>query len=223
MTKGKSHTFKLEWVATNIEDYPDYDWCCLINDSTEAGVRQGLNGTGVVIVEDPDGLLTELTDGGPVNLTLGKTGKITVPGLDEILFKTPAMPSKKIVSDYQHLGVFTGQSAEFSVITKPYCTVPDGLPAWGGFASGDAAEANVAFNAPNLMDPVNADGTAPCAHACRAFSPPGSRERSPSIRRSTSDSRLGENVLLTAGSFLKKHASDSFDIPTGCFLGYTLS
>jgi hypothetical protein len=83
LVKGKTYTFKLRWVATD-PDYegfpsPDFDWRCLINDSTAAGAREGLYGTGAFVVEDPGHLLTDYTDGGNNNLTIDKEGKIHVP------------------------------------------------------------------------------------------------------------------------------------------------
>ena len=77
LVKGKSYTFKLAWTDTNLSA-PDYDWQLLINDSTATGLRQGLYGRGIFIVED-DGLLTHLYNGDDVNMAKGKTGKIYVP------------------------------------------------------------------------------------------------------------------------------------------------
>ena len=85
LTKGKRYTFKLKWAGTTLGDYPDYDWCCLINEATDTGLCQGLYDTGPFIVEDPDGLLTFETHGDDENITLGKEGTIIVPG---------AMPSE---------------------------------------------------------------------------------------------------------------------------------
>jgi hypothetical protein len=82
LVKGKAYTFSLRWVATNLDEGPDYDWQAKINDSTEAGAYSGLYGTGAFIVEDPCGLLTECTYGGPNNLTVGKQGRIIVPKVD---------------------------------------------------------------------------------------------------------------------------------------------
>jgi len=76
LVKGKAYTFKLYWVATNLSGQPDYDWCCLINDSTETGLRQGLRNTGQFIVQDPDNLLTHETHGDDYNITLGRKGRI---------------------------------------------------------------------------------------------------------------------------------------------------
>ena len=83
LTKGKAYTFKLKWVATDPAydgtPNPDFDWRCLINDSTAKGARSTLHGTGVFIVEDPDSLLATATHGDDVNITIGKEGKIIVP------------------------------------------------------------------------------------------------------------------------------------------------
>jgi hypothetical protein len=84
LVKGKAYAFSLRWVATNLDEGPDYDWQAKINDSTEAGAYSGLYGTGAFIVEDPDGLLTECTYGGPNNLTIGKQGRIIVPKVTTI-------------------------------------------------------------------------------------------------------------------------------------------
>jgi len=82
LVKGKAYAFSLRWVATNLDDGPDYDWRAKINYSTAAGAYSGLYGTGAFIVEDPDGLLTECTYGGPNNLTIGKQGRIIVPKVE---------------------------------------------------------------------------------------------------------------------------------------------
>jgi hypothetical protein len=86
LVKGKEYTFKIEWVATDPEheNYPeaDYDWQALINNSDAEGERQGLYDTGVFFVEDPDNLLTSMTNGGADNLTIGKEGKIVIPKVD---------------------------------------------------------------------------------------------------------------------------------------------
>ena len=85
LVKGKSYTFKLRHAGTDPAyfDYPnaDYDWQCLINDSTAAGLCQGLYNTGPFIVEDPHNLLTHETQGNETNITLGKKGKIHVMGV----------------------------------------------------------------------------------------------------------------------------------------------
>ena len=82
LVKGKAYTFSLKWVATNRGDYPDYDWRALINDSTAAGARSGLYGTGAFIVEDPDELLQHEEHGDDTDITIGKEGKIIVPKVD---------------------------------------------------------------------------------------------------------------------------------------------
>jgi hypothetical protein len=82
LVKGKSYTFKLRWIATKLGAYPDYDWQCLINDLASAGARPALYGTGAVVIEDPDGLLTGERHGDDDNLTLGKEGKIHVPKVE---------------------------------------------------------------------------------------------------------------------------------------------
>jgi hypothetical protein len=76
----------VRWVATNYPS-PDFDWRCLINDLASTGARPALYGTGAVVIEDPDGLMTNYTDGGPDNLTLGREGKIHVP---KVVFRESA-------------------------------------------------------------------------------------------------------------------------------------
>jgi hypothetical protein len=39
LVKGKAYTFSLRWVATNLDEGPDYDWRAKINYSTAAGAR----------------------------------------------------------------------------------------------------------------------------------------------------------------------------------------
>ena len=82
LVKGKAYTFSLRWVATNLDEGPDYDWRAKINYSTAAGAYEGLYGTGPFIVEDPDELLTDETHGNAANITLGKTGRIIVPKVE---------------------------------------------------------------------------------------------------------------------------------------------
>jgi hypothetical protein len=87
LVKGKAYTFKLRWVATDPEyddtPKPDYDWQALINDSARAGAREGLYGTGAFIVEDSYGLLTEERHGNEFDITIGETGRIIVPRVEE--------------------------------------------------------------------------------------------------------------------------------------------
>jgi hypothetical protein len=88
LVKGKSYTFKVRWVATNLGDYPDYDWQCLINDLASAGARPALYGTGIVIVEDDDGLLTWEKHGNDTDITIGSEGKIHVPKVESVEWET---------------------------------------------------------------------------------------------------------------------------------------
>ncbi len=86
LVKGKAYIFKLRWIATDPEytgtPKPDFDWQARINDSTAAGVYEGLNGTGAFIVEDPDTLLTDETHGNHNNITIGREGRILVPKVE---------------------------------------------------------------------------------------------------------------------------------------------
>ena len=102
LVKGKTYTFSLSWVATDPEyddtPKPDYDWCCLINGSTDVGVCAGLYSTGAFIVEDPGRLLTELTSGNESNITLGREGKIIVPKIvTETVATSPSDRTRKTV------------------------------------------------------------------------------------------------------------------------------
>jgi hypothetical protein len=99
LVKGKAYTFSLKWVATNLGSYgPDYDWQAKINDSTAEGAYSGLYGTGPFIVEDSHGLLTEYTDGGPNNLTVGKEGRIIVPKIvTETVATSPPDRARKTI------------------------------------------------------------------------------------------------------------------------------
>ena len=77
--KGRTYTFTVVWTGTNRGDPgPDYDYQFLIDGSDSPGVRLDSFG-GAYIIEDPDQLLTHLTDGGPVNPTLGRVMKLIVP------------------------------------------------------------------------------------------------------------------------------------------------
>ena len=98
LVKGKAYTFSLRWIGTNLGYGPDYDWQALINDSDATGAREGLYGTGAFIVEDSHGLLTEYTDGGPNNLTVGKEGKIIVPRIvTETVATSPPDRARKTI------------------------------------------------------------------------------------------------------------------------------
>ena len=81
LVKGKPYTFRLKHVGSTLAVQDDHDYCALVNGTDTAGLRQGLYATGPFFVEDPDGLLTELTHGHDGDPTLGKTGKIHVPGI----------------------------------------------------------------------------------------------------------------------------------------------
>jgi len=126
LVKGKTYTFRLRWIATNREYGPDYDWQAKINDSIETGVRGGLYGTGAFIVEDPDGLLTEYTDGGDNNLTLDREGRIIVPKIvtETVAEQPPDRTRKTIgVGEVVNLTLAPGLS---STITATWTRVGDG-------------------------------------------------------------------------------------------------
>jgi hypothetical protein len=98
LVKGKAYTFKLRWVATNLDEGPDYDWQALINDSDEAGAREGLYGTGAFIVEDPDDLLTGEMHGNEFDITIGETGRIIVPRIvTETVATSPPDRARKTI------------------------------------------------------------------------------------------------------------------------------
>ena len=122
LVKGKAYTFSLKWVATNLGNYPDYDWQALINDSDEAGAREGLYGTGAFIVEDQDSLLTEYTDGGPNNLTIGKEGRIIVPRIKLEPITCGTVGAGVIVNPS---GVAAGGLAVYRVEVEPEDAVAD--------------------------------------------------------------------------------------------------
>ncbi len=88
LAKGKAYTFRLRWVATNLDEGPDYDWRAKINYSTEAGAYSGLYGTGAFIVEDPDELLTDETNG-TLRVTKGASGAEISTGDATARFITP--------------------------------------------------------------------------------------------------------------------------------------
>ena len=81
LVKGRSYTYRLFHAGTNRPEGPDYDWLFLINDSDASGILQGLYGTGIFIVEDPDFLMNILFNGDIFNFAKDKWGKIYVPGI----------------------------------------------------------------------------------------------------------------------------------------------
>jgi len=102
LVKGKAYTFKLRWVATDPAytgtPKPDYDWQALINDSDEAGAREGLYGTGAFVVEDPDDLLTGEMHGNDTDITVGKEGRIIVPRIvTETVATSPPNRARKTI------------------------------------------------------------------------------------------------------------------------------
>jgi hypothetical protein len=86
LVKGKTYRFSLRWIATDPDDayypQPDYDWQCLINDSYFTGPQSALYDTGVIVVEDDDGLLTWERHGDSYDITIGCEGKIHVPKVE---------------------------------------------------------------------------------------------------------------------------------------------
>ena len=109
LVKGKAYTFRLRWVATNLDEGPDYDWRAKINYSTEAGAYSGLYGTGAFIVEDPDELLQHEKHGNAANITLGKTGRIIVPKV-EITPSTATVIEGADSGDFEAIVTPTGLS-----------------------------------------------------------------------------------------------------------------
>ena len=78
--KGKKYDFKLKWIASNLA-MPDYDWQAMICNSATEGFHAAILNTGVVHVDDPDGLLTYETHGDDLNTAIGKEGSLEVPGV----------------------------------------------------------------------------------------------------------------------------------------------
>ena len=102
LVKGKAYTLSLKWGASDPAytgtPKPDYDWQALINDSDEAGAREGLYGTGAFIVEDSYGLLTEETHGNEFDITIGETGRIIVPKIvTETVATSPPDRARKTI------------------------------------------------------------------------------------------------------------------------------
>jgi len=102
LVKGKTYAFEIDWVGTDPEStytpLPDYDWQALINGSNSVGVCAGLYNTGAFVVEDPDGLLTEMTSGNESNLTEGREGTIIVPKIvTETVATSPSDRARKTV------------------------------------------------------------------------------------------------------------------------------
>lgn len=82
----------------------------------------------------------------------------TVFVVSPIKFQNSAMEAnwKSIDEDFQHLGVYTGQSATFAVDVLPIgFTLPNDVFSWEGLASGAGAETIVTFSTPNFMSEVS--------------------------------------------------------------------
>jgi len=127
LVKGKAYTFSLRWIATNLGYGPDYDWRALINDSDEAGAREGPYGTGAFIVEDPDGLLTEERHGDSTDITVGKEGRIIVPRIKLEPITCGTTGAGVIVNPS---GVAAGGLAAYRVEVEPEDAVADGDIHW---------------------------------------------------------------------------------------------
>ena len=110
LVKGKSFTYWLKWTDTNGTG-DDFDYQFLFNDADDEGLRQGLYATGPFIIEDPDKLLTDLTHGHNGNPTLGKKGKIIVPGIAIRKQGTQVVPESGLV-------VLASDTLEFAI--APY-------------------------------------------------------------------------------------------------------
>jgi hypothetical protein len=131
LVKGKAYTFSLKWIASDPAytgtPKPDFDWQALINDSDEAGAREGLYGTGAFIVEDPDGLLTEEAGGDDTNITVGKTGRIIVPRIKLEPITCGTVGAGVIVNPS---GVAAGGLAVYRVEIEPEDAVADADIHW---------------------------------------------------------------------------------------------
>ena len=113
MSRGKSYTLKLRHTGTNrsSDDGPDFDWQLLVNGSAATGLRQGLYGTGALVIEDPDELLPQLFNGDAANLAKGCEGKIIVPGVKELWVSSPVGTSSS--SPGVSMETFKGQKTDF--------------------------------------------------------------------------------------------------------------
>jgi len=146
LVKGKAYTFSLRWIATTLGAYPDYDWQAKINDSTAEGAYSGLYGTGPFIVEDSHGLLTEYTDGGPNNLTVGKEGRIIVPKIvTETVAASPPNRARKTIG--------VGEEVKLTLLPEGLSGVLWNVTEGGGQVSGYTGN-TITFTAPDTEDDV---------------------------------------------------------------------
>jgi len=148
LVKGKAYTFSLRWIGTNLDEGPDYDWQALINDSDEAGAREGLYGTCAFIVEDSYGLLTEERHGDEFDITIGETGRIIVPKIvTETVATSPPNRARKTIG--------VGEEVNLSVV--PAVTTSAGDITWdldGGGILGTTSGTTNKFTAPDHNAPA---------------------------------------------------------------------
>ena len=129
LVKGKTYSYAIRWTGTNRPEGPDYDWQCLINDSAVPGLRQGLYGTGLFFIEDPDSLLNVLFNGDDINFALNRKGIIHVPKFELKVshpmgnspFGSPAKyhwtPNKGSADNL--FSTWTGEQFKIDVVTIP--------------------------------------------------------------------------------------------------------
>ena len=113
LVKGKIYQGRMRWVGTKLSS-PDYDWCAIINDSTAAGVRDGLYDTGSFHISDPNQLLTSETHGNNANIATSREITITVP---RVRIVAPDM-------------VCDGEEAILDIQYRPNTLVPVNVEVW---------------------------------------------------------------------------------------------
>ena len=107
-----AYTFRLRHTGSNRVEGPDFDWCCLIDDSDAAGPRQDRYGSGgVYVIQDPDELLNESFNGDTVNLAKGRKVKIHVLQVKDIQASSPVGTSSSFPS--LSFETFDGNKTDF--------------------------------------------------------------------------------------------------------------
>jgi hypothetical protein len=173
LVKGKTYRFSLRWIGTD-PDYeyypqPDYDWQCLVNDSYFTGPLEALYGTGIVIVEDDDGLLTWERHGNDTDITIGLEGRIHVPKIvTETVAEQPPDRSRKTVG--------VGEEVKLTLLPVGLGTVTWSISEGSGQLSHYVSDAPITFTAPDEADNVTlaaAVGGVECEVALVIIEPSG--------------------------------------------------